>query len=89
MEEIIFLHSKGGETRRKILQLLLKQKKDFDLHTLSSVAIKLEISKPGLKKHIDYLHKLDYIDKINPKSKPVFLRLTDKGLETAKKYIFY
>ncbi len=89
METIIFLHSKGAETRRKIIQLLYKQDKIRNLHCLTSLQYEFKISKPGLKKHIDYLSYLGYIDKMNPKGKPVFLRLTEKGYEAAKKFIYF
>lgn len=88
MDSIIFLHSKGANTRRKIIKILHKQTEN-DLHNAVMLAKKTEISKVSIKKHIDLLVKNEYVKKINPESKPIFLMLTEKGTTAAKKYMLH
>lgn len=89
IENIIFLHSKGAEVKRKIIGTLFVQDIHQHIHSLSSLSFEFNISKVAVKKHLDYLHYMGYVEKINPNGKPVFLRLTDKGRQTAKKFINY
>jgi predicted ArsR family transcriptional regulator len=89
MDTILFLHSKGAQTRRKLVQLLYHETKNNYLHTITTLSSELGISKVAVKKHVDYLTYLGYVDKMNPKGKPVFLRLTEKGTIIAKKYLLF
>ena len=89
MESVIFLHSRGAELRRKIIRSLYLQENEKIRYCSSTLARKSSISKVAMKKHIDYLVYLGYIDKINPMGKPIFLRLTPKGSKTAKKFLYY
>lgn len=89
MESVIFLYSKGGTLRRRIIQFLYKERNKMMLHYLSTLSDEIGISKPAMKKHVDSLTEFGYIDKVNPGGNPTFLRLTEKGCETAKRYIYY
>ena len=89
MEKMIFLYSKGGDSRRKILQELYHQMKEKYNNSASTLAEELGISKVAVKRHVDRLEELGYIQKLNPRGKPVYLELTDIGVETAKKYLIY
>ncbi|MGM5484707.1 MAG: HTH domain-containing protein [Nanobdellota archaeon] len=89
MENMIFLYSKGGESRRKIIQELYHQMKERYNNSVSTLAEELEISKVAVKRHVDRLIELGYIEKLNPRGKPIYLELTEKGQETAKKYLIY
>jgi DNA-binding MarR family transcriptional regulator len=89
MEEIILLYSNGAPIRRKILQLFHTKEKDSWPLCLTSVAGQFDISKVAIKRHVDLLLENGYLEKINPAGKPVYLKLTSKGTETARKYIFY
>ena len=40
----------------------------------------------AVKKHVDLLHEEHYIDFINPKGKPVYLKLSKKGLELIEEF---
>ena len=86
IDQIIFLHSKGSETKRKIIKILYQQDKEARIHCLTTLADNLSISKVAIKKHVDYLNYMGYIYKINPNGKPVFLKLTSKGVDVIKKY---
>jgi len=87
MDSIIFLHTKGAQTRRRIVQSIYRYEKQSNFHSLTTLTDLFDISKVAVKKHVDNLADLGYIEKINPGGKPIFLRLTDKGTEVAKKYI--
>ena len=89
MESVIFLHSKGADKRRDILKILYYQSQNKEMHCITCLAKKFKVSKVTMKETIDGLIKLMYIEKINPLGKPIFLKLTEKGLVTAKKYLLY
>ncbi|MFH0874975.1 MAG: hypothetical protein V1859_03495 [archaeon] len=87
MDAIVFQHSKGAHTRRKIIQALYKQERENFLHCAATLCGDFEISNAAIKKHIDYLSLEGYVEKINPEGKPIFLKLSEKGNVAAKKYI--
>lgn len=89
MESVIFLHSRGAETRRRLVQFLYREQKEMTIHYLSTLSAEFGISKPAMKKHVDSLTTRGYLEKVNPGGNPVFLRLTEKGNGVAKKYIFF
>ena len=84
MKSILFYWSKGADIRRKIIQLIEKLNKENKPCFLNIIADKLKISHVGMKKHIDLLIEEDYIEQINPKGKPIFLKLSKKGAKLAK-----
>ncbi|MBU5537567.1 MAG: HTH domain-containing protein [Candidatus Aenigmatarchaeota archaeon] len=86
MKTVLFYFSKGARTRVKIIKIidsLNKRNKPVFLNTLSK---KLKISHVAVKKHVDLLRELSYIKEINPKGKPIYLRVTQKGKDVAKEF---
>ena len=85
-KSILFYWSKGAKIRRKIISLvhnLNEKNKPCFLNILSK---ELKVSHVAVKKHVDLLHEEHYIDFINPKGKPVYLKLSKKGLELIEEF---
>jgi len=78
---ILFYWSKGADTRRSILKIIDDFSKINKACFLNSIAKKKKASHVGVKKHVDLLIEEKYIEPINPKGKPVYLKLTKKGNE--------
>lgn len=86
MKSILFYWSKGADIRRKIIILINKLNKENKACFLNIIANKLKTSHVGIKKHIDLLIEERYIEQINPKGKPIFLKLSKKGIELVKEF---
>lgn len=84
MKSILFYWSKGADTRRKIVLLMNKLNNENKPCFLNIIADKLKISHAGMKKHIGLLIEEGYIKQINPKGKPIFLKLSEEGIKLAK-----
>lgn len=86
MKSILFYWSKGADIRRKIILLINKLNKENNACFLNIIADKLKISHVGIKKHVDLLIEEKYVEQINPKGKPIFLRLSKKGIDLVKEF---
>ena len=71
---VLLYNSKGGETRRKVLQLLLEEPKNC--YQLSKA---LEVTWWGVKKHLELLLEYGLVEKINV-GKREFYKLTKLGI---------
>ncbi|HZX44307.1 MAG TPA: hypothetical protein VFF28_01350 [Candidatus Nanoarchaeia archaeon] len=78
-KSILFYWSKGADVRRKILKILSDCEKQAKPCFLNIAAKKLSLTHVAVKKHIDLMVEEGYIEPINPKGKPVFLKLTPLG----------
>ncbi len=83
MKSILFYWSKGAAIRRRIILLIRKLNTENKACFLNTLADKLRISHVGVKKHIDILIEEGYVKQINPKGKPIFLKLSRKGSDLA------
>ena len=79
MKTILFYWSKGSETRRSIIRIIYENQKSGCY--LNLIAEKIGISHVAIKKHLDLLLEEGYVKIINPSGKPIFLELTERGLE--------
>jgi DNA-binding transcriptional ArsR family regulator len=85
-KSILFYWSKGAETRIKILSEIYKCNKKNKACYLNSLSEKLGLSHVAVKKHLDLVLEEKYIKEINPEGKPVYLKLTDKGMDVLKEF---
>lgn len=81
-KSILFYWSKGADTRRRILLFIHKHNKKNKPCFLNQIAKELEVTHVAAKKHTDLLLEEGYISQINPKGKPIYLKITNKGIET-------
>jgi predicted transcriptional regulator len=78
-KSILFYWSKGSDIRRKILIMINQHCGENKPCFLNLIAKKLKMSHVGVKKHLDLMVEERYIKLINPKGKPVYLQLSEKG----------
>lgn len=81
MKSVLFYWSKGAETRCRIIKLIhMSHEKNISCFQ-NSIADELGISFVAVKKHLDLLLDEGYVEVINPKGKPQYLKLTKKGAD--------
>ncbi len=85
-KSILFYWSKGADTRVKLINELSRCNKNNKACYLNLLAEKLKLSHVAVKKHLDLLVEQNYIKEINPEGKPVYLELTEKGLNVLKEF---
>ncbi len=83
-KSILFYWSKGAEMRRKIIRIVHEREKSNKPCFLNILAHKLNVTHVAAKKHLDLLIEQGYIKQINPKGKPVYLKLTSAGRDVAR-----
>ncbi len=85
-KSILFYWSKGADIRRRILLFINKHNKKNKPCFLNQIAKELEVTHVAAKKHIDLLVEEGYISQINPKGKPIYLGLTEKGSKVVSEF---
>lgn len=78
-KSVLFYWSKGADMRRKIIKFVHECEKENKPCFLNIIARKFGLTHAAVKKHIDLLIEEKYIKQINPKGKPVYLKLTKPG----------
>jgi DNA-binding MarR family transcriptional regulator len=86
MKSILFYWGRGASVRVKLLNEISKLNKQKKPCFLSVLARSLGLSHVAVKKHLDLLIEDGYIATINPEGKPIYVELTDKGLEVLKEF---
>jgi predicted ArsR family transcriptional regulator len=86
MKTILFYWSKGSDTRRKIIRLIAECERQGEACYLNILADKLKLSHVAIKKHMDLLLEEGYVRVLNPGGKPVYLVLTEKGINVLKEF---
>ncbi|MFN7991833.1 MAG: winged helix-turn-helix domain-containing protein [Candidatus Micrarchaeia archaeon] len=86
MKTILFYWSKGSDTRRKLIRLIADCERKSEPCYLNLLAERLGLSHVAIKKHIDLLIEGGYIKVLNPGGKPVYLALTDQGIEVLREF---
>lgn len=86
-KSILFYWSKGAELRRKIIRLVKSCEEKNKPCFLNSLAKELKITHVAVKKHLDLLLEEEYVEPLNPKGKPIYLKLTKAGNELHKEFI--
>ena len=86
MKSVLFYWSKGADIRRKMVLLMNRLNNENKPCFLNIIADKLKISHVGMKKHIDLLIEEGYIEQVNPKGKPIFLKLSEEGIKLVKEF---
>ncbi|MCI0562184.1 MAG: hypothetical protein MN733_27175 [Nitrososphaera sp.] len=86
MKTILFYWSKGADTRRKLLRLIAECERHGEACYLNMLAEKIKLSHVAIKKHVDLMIDEDYVKILNPGGKPVYLALTEKGIEMLKEF---
>ena len=84
MKTILFYWSKGADTRIKLVRLIADCEKKKKPCYLTLLADKLKLSHVAVKKHLDLLAEEGYVKILNPKGKPNYLSLSEKGIEILK-----
>ncbi len=87
MKTVLFYFSKGAKIRVKIIKLIESHNQKNKPIFLNLLAEKLGISHVAIKKHLDLLEEYSYVKITNPRGKPLFLKLTNKGKEVANEFI--
>jgi len=72
--------------RRKLLKIISELNQEKKPCFLNVIAKKIKFSHVATKKHIDLLVEEGYLEQINPKGKPVFLKLSSKGKNLIKEF---
>ncbi len=85
-KSILFYWSKGAELRRKIIRLVKSCEEKNNPCFLNNLAKEFKVTHVAVKKHIDILLEEGYIEAINPGGKPIYLKLSKKGLEMANEF---
>lgn len=83
---ILFYWSKGAKMRVKLLNEIHKCNKRNEACYLNLLAEKVKLSHVAVKKHLDIMVEEDYVKELNPNGKPVYLELTEKGIEVLKEF---
>ena len=76
---VLFYWSKGASTRVRILNSAFQCQQKKQPCFLNQIADALQLSHVAVKKHVDLLIQEDYLKEVNPKGKPIFLELSEKG----------
>ena len=80
-KSILFYWSKGAEMRRKLIKIIGDSEERNKPCFLNVLAKELKLTHVAVKKHLDLLLEEGYVKPMNPKGKPVFLKLTKTGKE--------
>ncbi|MBI5046759.1 hypothetical protein HZC07_03435 [Candidatus Micrarchaeota archaeon] len=86
MKTILFYWSKGSDTRRTLIRIIAECERQSEACYLNLIAEKLKLSHVAIKKHLDVLLEEQYVRILNPGGKPIYLVLTDKGIEVLKEF---
>lgn len=86
MKTILFYWSKGSDTRRRLIRLIAEHERKSEPCYLNLLATDIGMSHVATKKHVDLLIEEGYIRILNPGGKPLFLALTDKGIEALREF---
>ncbi len=86
MKTILFYWSKGADTRRKLIRIIAECERKSEPCYLNLLAERLGLSHVAIKKHLDLLVEEGYVRILNPGGKPVFLALSDQGIEALKEF---
>ena len=86
MKTILFYWSKGSDTRRTLIRIISECERKSEACYLNLLAEKLKLSHVAVKKHIDLMLEGEYVKMLNPGGKPVYLALTEKGIEVLKEF---
>jgi predicted transcriptional regulator len=85
-KSILFYWSKGAKVRVKLLHEIFKSNRKKEACYLNSLADKLGLSHVAVKKHLRLLAEESFVREINPGGKPVYLELTEKGLQVLNEF---
>ena len=72
--------------RVKILHEIYKCGQGNEPCFLSKLAKKFKMSHVALRKHLELMVEDGFVEEINPDGKPVYVKLTEKGLKTLKEF---
>jgi DNA-binding MarR family transcriptional regulator len=86
MKSVLFYWGKGAGLRVKLLNEINKCNKQKKPCFLSKLAKVFGLTHVAIKKHLDLMIEEGYVKSINPGGKPVYLELTEKGLEVLKEF---
>ena len=86
MKTILFYWSKGADTRRKLLRLIADCERKNEPCYLNVIAEKFGLSHVAVKKHTDLMIEEGYLKILNPGGKPVYIAVTEKGIEVLKEF---
>lgn len=79
MKSVLFYWSRGAKTRCTMIKAVYECDKKNEPCYQNSIAEQLGITFVAVKKHLSILIEEGYIKIINPKGKPHYLKLTEKG----------
>ena len=79
MKAILFYWSRGAKVRRKIIKIIRKCEEKNEPCFLNKIASKVGLTHVTVKTHLDLLIEEGYVEIINPKGKPHYLKLARKG----------
>lgn len=86
MKTILFYWSKGADTRRKLIRMIADCEREGEACYLNMLAEKIKMSHVAIKKHVDLMLDEGYIKVLNPGGKPIYIALTQKGIEMLKEF---
>ncbi len=86
MKTILFYWSKGSDTRRKLIRIIADCERRSEPCYLNLLAERMGLSHVAIKKHLDLLVEEGYVRILNPGGKPVFLALSEAGIDALKEF---
>jgi predicted ArsR family transcriptional regulator len=86
MKTIVFYWSKGSRTRIRMVLAIAACEREGEPCYLNLISKRLGVSRVALKKHLDVLLKYGYVHVLNPRGKPNYLALTQKGIEVLREF---